>query len=109
MAVEQERRAEPRIRPSNQIRVEYTDTQPKVRDLSMVGATIEDTRQLHIGRVVGLRFWLDETTAITVKAMIRRCQAGLLSVEFLSMSDEDRERLRHFLGEVGREEELPVD
>lgn len=100
MAVDHERRSQSRIRPKQAILVEYPDYQPRVRDISLSGAYIEDARaRFSRGRMVRLRLRLDEKTSITVNAMVRRLeeQKGM-GVEFLGMSEQDRGILRQFVG-----------
>jgi hypothetical protein len=107
MALDHERRAQPRSRLERPAYVEYPELRPRVRDISLAGAYIEDHRPLPRGRMLQLRIWLDDKTSITAKAMIRRSDEGAgMGVEFLSMSDDDRTRLRHFVGTSAQVERL---
>lgn len=108
MTGDHERRAEPRSVPQRTIYVDYPEQRPYVRDIGLSGAYIVDSNPLFRGRIFQLRLWLDERTAISVKSMVRRYDQGKgMSVEFLSMSEEDRRRLRGFLGAKAGAERLP--
>lgn len=99
MALDHERRTQVRIHPERPIYADYPDLRPRVRDISLSGAYIEDHRPLPRGRMLHVRLWLDERTSITARAMIRRSDEGVgMGVEFLTMSDDDRNRLRQFVG-----------
>lgn len=107
MALDHERRTQPRIQPARPIYADYPDLRPRVRDISLAGAYIEDHRPLPRGRMLQLRLWLDERTPINVKAMVRRSDEGAgMGVEFLTMSSEDSNRLRHFVGVEAKVERL---
>ncbi|MFQ5723377.1 MAG: PilZ domain-containing protein [Terriglobia bacterium] len=107
MAIDHERRTHPRIQPERGIYVEYPDLRPRVRDISLTGAFIEDNRPLSRGRMLNMTFWLDEQTPVTARAMVRRAEEGVgMGVEFLSMSNEDRNRLRQFVGISAQVERL---
>lgn len=107
MAIDHERRAQPRIQPAKPIHVDYPELRPRVRDISLAGAYIEDPRPLPRGRMLQLRIQLDERTAITARAMIRRSDPGVgMGVEFLVMSDEDSKRLHDFVGVSAQVERL---
>ena len=107
MALDHERRAQPRLRPERPIYVDYPEWRPRVRDISLAGAYIDDHRPLPRGRMFELHIWLDDKTPITVKAMIRRSDEGQgMGVEFLSMSDDDRNRLRQVVGATAQVERL---
>lgn len=107
MAFEHERRALPRAHPEQPVYVDYPDMRPRVRDISLSGAYIEDPRPLPRGRMLNVRLWLDEHTSITARAMIRRTDDGAgMGVEFLTMSDEDRNRLRRYVGAAPKVERL---
>jgi hypothetical protein len=107
MALDHERRAQPRSRLERPVYVDYPELRPRVRDISLAGAYIEDHRPLPRGRMLQLRIWLDDKTSIAAKAMIRRSDEGAgMGVEFLSMSDDDMNRLRHFVGATAQVERL---
>jgi len=107
MALDHERRAQPRLRPERPIYVDYPEWRPRVRDISLAGAYIDDHRPLPRGRMLELHIWLDDKTSITAKAMIRRSDEGQgMGVEFLSMSDDDRNRLRQVVGATAQVERL---
>ncbi len=99
MPADKSKRTHPRIRPKQAVRVEYPDFVPRVRNLSISGAVLEDSRTLPRGRIVPLRLWLGYKEPITMKAMVRRVEEGRgMGVEFLSMGEGDRKRLREFVG-----------
>ncbi|MFQ5662387.1 MAG: PilZ domain-containing protein [Terriglobia bacterium] len=86
-----ERRGNPRIH----FRVDYPEMQPRVRDISISGAYIDDPRPLSRGRMLRMRIWLSDEVSITVGAMVRRVDEGAgMGVEFVEISDADRTRLR---------------
>lgn len=108
MTAEHDRRIEARIAPQRTLYVDFPEQRPTVRDIGLSGAYIVDSNPFFLGRIFQLRLWLDEQTTITVKAMVRRYDRGKgMSVEFLSMSEEDRQRLRAFLGAPAGVERLP--
>lgn len=76
--------------------VEYANHLARVRNLSLSGAFIEDTRPLPLGQMLHFKLWLDDIKpALETDAMIRRSDVGQgLGVEFMSMSESDRARLR---------------
>lgn len=99
MLTDKGKRTHPRIKPEQTVRVEYPDFVPRVRNLSISGAFIEDARPLPPGRIVPLRLWLGYKEPITMKVMVRRVVEGRgMGVEFLSMEEDDRKRLREFVG-----------
>ncbi len=99
MPTDKSKRTHPRIKPKQTVRVEYPDFVPRVRNLSISGAFIEDARPLPRGRIVPLRLWLGYKEPVTMKAMVRRVEEGRgMGVEFLSMEEGDRKRLREFVG-----------
>ena len=97
MVRDHERRAETRIRPEG-VRIEFPDLQPRLRDLSLSGASIEDPHPLPRGRMVRMQIWLSKDVGITLRAMIRWMNEGAgMGMEFLEISDADRARLRNFI------------
>ena len=103
MASDLDRRTEPRIYPQDSVFVEYPNQRPRVRDISLSGAYIEDSRPLPRGRVIPLRLWLDQNNAINVQVMVRHSEEGIgMGVEFLGMNDNDRQRLRQFVSAPGQ-------
>jgi hypothetical protein len=90
-----------RVKPKEEMKVEYPTIAPRVRNLSLTGAFIEDKRPLSKGRVLPVKLWVLPNEAITVNAMVRRVEDGEgMGVEFLGMSDADHTRLRRSVGEV---------
>lgn len=99
MAVEQQRRAHPRMIPSQSVFVDYPEYRPQVRDLSLSGAFIEDPRPMAPGRSVKVKLWLSYYEPVAIEAMVRRVEEGRgIGVEFLRMNKADYSRLRAFVG-----------
>ena len=104
---EHERREDLRQPPPEPLYVEYPDYSPRIRDIGLGGAFIEDSRPLRPGRLVRLRLTDRKNLTFEVKAMVRRVVPDEgMTVEFVEMSDETRRRLRSLLGadtgEVGK-------
>lgn len=94
-----------RIMPRQEIKVEYPTIAPRVRNLSLTGAFIEDKRPLSRGRVLPVKLWISPAESITVNAMVRRVEEGQgMGVEFLGMSDTDYHLLRRSVGEISSSE-----
>lgn len=107
MPLDHERRTQRRMRLERPVYVDYPELRARLRDISLAGAYIEDHRPLPRGRMLQLRIWLDKEISITPKAMIRRSDEGQgMGVEFLSMSDEDMNRLRQHVGASAQVERL---
>lgn len=107
MAIDHERRGQTRIHPEKPVFADYPELRPRVRDISLAGAYIEDPRPLARGRMLQLRLQLDERTTIAARAMVRRSDPGVgMGVEFLVMSDEDTRRLHGFVGVTSQVERL---
>ena len=107
MAIDHERRGQPRIHPDKPVFADYPELRPRVRDISLAGAYIQDPRPLPRGRMLQLRIALDERTTITARAMVRRSDPGVgMGVEFLVMSDEDSRHLHKFVGVTSQVERL---
>jgi len=105
--LEHERRGQPRITPKKPLFVAYPDYRPRIRDISLSGAFIEDSRPVPRGRVLTLHILTSEEPPIKAKAMVRRVEpeAGM-GVEFIEMSTADRARLRDFIGVTAKIERL---
>ena len=102
MAIDYERRAQPRILPREPVLVEYPTLPPRVRNISLSGAYIEDLRPLPRGRMYEMCIWLDADTSIKVKVMVRHSEEGKgMGVEFLEMARENHNRLRNFIAAQG--------
>ncbi len=105
--LDHERRAQPRIVPSKEVRVDYPDIRPRVRNISLSGAFIEDPRPIPRGRVLQLALHTGDKAPIAVKAMVRRIEPDVgMGVEFIEMSSDDRKRLREFVGITAKIERL---
>lgn len=100
--IDHERRAQRRIRLAQVVPVEYPDYQPRLRDLNLGGAFIEDPRPIPRGRVIQVRFYLGNQSAVQGRAMVRRVEPDVgMAVEFIEMNHDDRNRLREFLASIG--------
>ncbi|MFQ5694525.1 MAG: PilZ domain-containing protein [Terriglobia bacterium] len=103
-----ERRSQPRVQPAETIWVDYPDLKPRVRDMSLAGAYIEDARPLLRGHVCSIRLTLSQQQSVNAKAIVRRTDPGVgMAVEFVEISAEDRRRLQRFLGQAGQASSLP--
>ena len=101
-----ERREDLRKPPTKALWVEYPDYTPRVRDLSLSGAFIEDSRPLRPGRIIRLHITDRETPPLEIKAMVRRVIPDQgMTVEFVEMRKETRRRLRELVGDDTRGED----
>jgi len=101
-----ERREDLRKPPRKALWVVYPDYAPRVRDLSLSGAFIEDSRPLRPGRIIRIHITDREAAPLEMKAMVRRVIADQgMTVEFVEMSDQTRRRLRELVGEDTRPED----
>ncbi len=92
-----ERRAFPRIKAKLPIYVDCPE-QRRMRDLSLSGAFIEDTRSLPVSQRVQLRFWLSTVEPVVIDSVIRRAEEGRgVAAEFVTMTLADHNQLREFL------------
>ena len=95
-----ERREDLRKPPPKPLFVEYPDYTPRVRDLSVNGAFIEDSRPLRPGRIIRIHITDRESPPLEMKAMVRRVIPDQgMTVEFVEMSNETRRRLRDLVGD----------
>lgn len=92
-----ERRAHVRTHPRREFLVDYPHFQPRLRNISLSGAFIEDIRPFAPGRLIRLRLVPRGAEPIVIQAMVRRVEQGGMGVEFLSMSETDNRRLRQSL------------
>ncbi|MBI4462229.1 MAG: PilZ domain-containing protein [Acidobacteria bacterium] len=90
-------RAYPRVVPKKTVFVEYPNYLARVRNLSLVGAFIEDTRPFPPGQTVEFSLWLDDQEAVPVRAQVRRVERDGMGVEFLRLLPPYGERLRNFV------------
>ena len=101
-----ERREDLRKPPTKELWVEYPDYAPRVRDLSLSGAFIEDSRPLRRGRIIRLHITDRQAPPLEIKAIVRRVvEDEGMTVEFVEMSNETRRRLRELVGETARTED----
>lgn len=105
-AADHERREDRRQPPPTPLYVEYPDYQPRVRDISLSGAFVEDSRPLRPGRLVRIRLTDRTNPPFEIKAMVRRVIPDQgMTVEFVEMSAETRRRLRTLIAVVEKAEE----
>ncbi len=91
------RRHEPRVTQSVGP-IEYVAPSPRVRDLSMSGIYVFDTRAFHIGESVEFRLWLGPKDAVLVRGMVRRVDSGKgMALEFIHVDQADRRRLKDYI------------
>ena len=79
----------------------FTRTQRLLRDLSEGGAYIETAEQFSVGSVLSLRFMLPgAATMISCAVFVRNVRDGGrgLGVEFLDLSQDDRQLVGAFVG-----------
>ncbi len=101
------RRSQPRVKPAKAVGVEYPDYHPRVRDLSLDGAFIEDHRPVARGRLVLVRLLSEGQQPIVAKAIVRYVEPQVgMGVEFIEMNADDRNRLRQFVGVSAESERL---
>jgi len=93
-----------RIIPPSVVIAEYPGMRSVVRDLSLVGAFIEDERPLPVARVFDLHLSGEKLyEEIALRAIVRRVEPHVgMAVEFVAMTPEAKERLKKILG-LGRE------
>ena len=78
--------------------VEFVAPSPRVRDLSLNGAYILDTRPFHMGESVEFRLLLAPKFSIVVRGMVRRVDAGKgMALEFIHLDSTDRRKLKEYL------------
>lgn len=107
---EHERRIESRREPAKPLFVEYPDYCPRILDISMNGALIEDPRPLRPGRLVRLILTDRANPAFEIQAIVRRIIADVgMTVEFVEMTKETQRRLRSYLGTREDFEENPLE
>lgn len=97
-----ERRLDPRASVADKISVEYVMPGPRVRDLSVSGIYLFDSRPLQRGQSVELRLKLGQNGAIQVRGMVRRVDPGVgMAIEFIGIDHHDRRKIRDFLAACG--------
>ncbi|MFQ5695700.1 MAG: PilZ domain-containing protein [Terriglobia bacterium] len=85
----------PRVKPSRTVFVEYKNHLARVRNISVTGAYIEDTRPLMVGGMVHFKLWLDDRRPVETAALVRRREpAQGIGVQFLRLNKLDQERLK---------------
>lgn len=95
---EQDRRLNPRVADDRVVRIEFVAPSPKVRDLSVSGLYILDTRPLQRGQQVELRLTLGLHEPILIRGMVRRVDPGQgAAIEFIQIDAAGRRRLKEYV------------
>jgi len=107
MPIDNERRVQGRFHSRKPLLVDFPDQQARIRNFNLWGAYIEDPRPLPAGHVYRVRLWLDPRNSILAKAMVRRSDPGKgMAVEFVEMTDDDRDCLQEFVSLCDEAESL---
>ncbi|MFQ5777260.1 MAG: PilZ domain-containing protein [Terriglobia bacterium] len=90
-----------RVAPPSLLVAEYPGMRSAVRDLSLVGAFIEDERPLPVGRLFDLRLCSDKPPVeIVLRAIVRRVEPQVgMAVEFVALSPDGKKQLQEILGQ----------
>lgn len=88
-----------RIRLQHPLTGMYQTCKIHLRELSPMGAFIDDDLGFHVGQSLPLTFWLHEheTEPIEVQAVVRSVHEHGMGVEFVSLSQADSVRVREFV------------
>lgn len=91
------------------IQVEYVVPSPQVRDLSVSGLYLSDSRTLQRGQPIDLRLRLGDSQAIAIKGMVRRVDPGQgMAIEFIQVDPADRRRIKEFIARANPEKISPA-
>jgi hypothetical protein len=93
-----DRRLDPRV-ADGIIQVEYVAPSPRVRDLSVSGLYLRDSRTLQRGQPIELKLRLsDGGEPILIQGMVRRVDPGEgMAIEFIQLSAQNRRRIKDFI------------
>ncbi|SRR5579871_882824 len=102
MSFTEELRRQPRIAYTEEVLVGqdgiFSRTGGRIRNISAIGAFIENAASFAAGSIVSLRFPLvAESEPISCSAIVRNARDGGLGVEFLDLSSEARVRIAAFV------------
>lgn len=110
MMSDHERRLDRRAPATGKVEVEYILPGPKVRDLSVSGIYVYDTRPMQRGQTVDLRLRLADGESLIVKGMVRRVDAATgMAIEFIHIDQHDRRRIRDFVARFKAESRTASD
>lgn len=105
---ERDRRLDARV-ADGIIQVEYVAPSPHVRDLSVSGLYLADTRTLQRGQPIELKLRLGGSDAIVVRGMVRRVDPGQgVAIEFIHVDAADRRRIKEFIAKVSPDKISPA-
>ena len=106
---DRDRRLDPRV-SDNVVQAEYVVPSPQVRDLSVSGIYLADTRTFQIGQTVELRLRLGASEPMSIGGMVRRVDPGQgMAVEFIHLETADRRRIKEFIARAHPEKVSPAD
>lgn len=91
------------------IKVEYVAPSPQVRDLSVSGLYLKDSRTLQRGQPIELLLRIPGEEPIRIQGMVRRVDEGQgMAIEFIQLSATDRRRIKDFIAHSAPEKISPA-
>lgn len=103
-----DRRLDPRV-ADGVIQVEYVVPSPKVRDLSVSGLYLVDSRTLQRGQPIELILRLTGIEPILIRGMVRRVDPGEgMAIEFIQLTAADRRKIKEFVSHSAPEKVSPA-
>lgn len=91
------------------IKVEYVAPSPQVRDLSVSGLYLKDSRTLQRGQPIELLLRISGEEPIRIQGMVRRVDEGQgMAIEFIQLSAADRRRIKDFIAHSAPEKISPA-
>ena len=91
------------------IKVEYLAPSPQVRDLSVSGLYLKDSRTLQRGQPIELLLRFSGEEPILIRGMVRRVDPGEgMAIEFIQLSAADRRRIKDFIAHSAPEKISPA-
>ena len=76
-------------------------THRRLTELGANGVYIDTVAPLPEGTPLDLRFTLPDDHIVMAQGVVRYCQPGAgMGVEFTSISDDDHERIQHWIGRL---------
>jgi hypothetical protein len=103
-----DRRLDPRV-ADGVIQVQYVAPSPHVRDLSVSGLYLKDSRTLQRGQPIELLLRIGGEEPIRIRGMVRRVDPGEgMAVEFIQLSAADRRRIKEFIAHSAPEKVSPA-
>jgi len=105
-----ERRLNPRVADADVVQIEFVAPSSKVRDLSVSGLYLVDTRPLQRGQPVDLKLTLSKGDPIRIRGMVRRVDPGAgAAIEFIQIDAAGRRRIKEFIVASNPEKVSPAD